>query len=217
MRRFEPRTALSCRIHRMGDSFVANESPVSGANMETNQITFRDGCAPYRKPCKNWLPDSDSLVWTAEREPQRFPPSLVWDQQCTCPSGNLAPYFPRLNRGKTLTAWLTRRIASRLYASGLNRISPRCIVLSISQRQEVDMRYDIFKLVNGAPIWTGTANSSHELRGRISLLRDDSVRECVIIDHVTGHRSVVNCNDVRTPESHPKIHHARTPSSFRHP
>jgi len=77
-------------------------------------------------------------------------------------------------------------------------------------------RYDIFKLVDGDPIWTGTANSSQELRGRISLLRDDSVQECVVIDHVTGHRSVVNCDDVRLPESHPKSHHARIPSAFRH-
>jgi hypothetical protein len=78
-------------------------------------------------------------------------------------------------------------------------------------------RYDIFKLVDGAPIWTGTANSSHELRARISMLKRDSVQECVVLNHVTGHRSVLRCDNVRAPKSHPESHHAKTPSSFRHP
>jgi hypothetical protein len=78
-------------------------------------------------------------------------------------------------------------------------------------------RYDIFKLVDGAPIWFGTANSSQELRGRISILKRESVQECVVIDHVTGHRSVFNCNNVRRPELQPKSNQVRTPSAFRHP
>jgi len=78
-------------------------------------------------------------------------------------------------------------------------------------------RYDIFKLVDGAPIWTGTANSSQGLRGRISMLKRDSIQECVVLDHVTGHRSILSCNNVRPPKSHPKSHRAGTPSSFRHP
>jgi hypothetical protein len=77
-------------------------------------------------------------------------------------------------------------------------------------------RYDIFKLVGGAPIWTGTANSSQELRGRISILKRDSVQECIVIDHVTGHRSVFDCDNVRPPELHSKSHQARIPSAFRH-
>jgi hypothetical protein len=77
-------------------------------------------------------------------------------------------------------------------------------------------RYDIFKLVDGAPIWTGTANSFQELRGRISMLKRDSVQECVVIDNVTGHRSVLSCDNVRPPELHPKSHPPKNPSAFRH-
>jgi hypothetical protein len=80
----------------------------------------------------------------------------------------------------------------------------------------VTRRYDIFKLVDGAPIWTGTANSSQELRGRISILRRDSVEECVVVDNVTGHRSVLRCGNVRAPELHSN-HRSKPPSAFRHP
>jgi hypothetical protein len=79
----------------------------------------------------------------------------------------------------------------------------------------MNARYDIFKYVDGSPIWTGTANSSHEITLKLQTLMSESVRECLVVDQLTGHRSIVaNPTEVevgttgcRTP----------TPSSYRHP
>jgi hypothetical protein len=75
-------------------------------------------------------------------------------------------------------------------------------------------RYDIFKLVDGTPSWGGTANSTTELKIRIRVLKNDAVRECMVVDRLTGHRSVVNCERVQAELESTQ---ARIPSAFRHP
>jgi hypothetical protein len=83
-------------------------------------------------------------------------------------------------------------------------------------------RYDIFKLEDGAPIWTATADSAQEVRVRISLLRSDSVRECIVVDRATGNRSIVSCEQVglenpavRPSQSGPPGAQ-KLPSNYRH-
>jgi hypothetical protein len=73
-------------------------------------------------------------------------------------------------------------------------------------------RYDVFKLVDGAAVWTGTANSPDELREQFRHLVTDSVRECWVLDRLTGHKRVV------TPEQVERNigQRAKTPSEFRH-
>jgi hypothetical protein len=77
-------------------------------------------------------------------------------------------------------------------------------------------RYDIFLLVNGSSVLSATANSTHELKLKLHQLMPDSVQGCLVVDQLTGHRSVVKREHERPTEAGQPTCVAKTPSNYRH-
>jgi len=78
-------------------------------------------------------------------------------------------------------------------------------------------RYDIFLLVNGSSVFGATADSTRELKLKLHQLMPDSVQGCLIVDQLTGHRSVVKREYERPTKAEQSGCLAKTPSSYRHP
>jgi hypothetical protein len=52
-------------------------------------------------------------------------------------------------------------------------------------------RYDLFELTDGSPIWVGSANTIAEVKAQVRHRIADAAKEWVILDQVTGHKSVL--------------------------
>jgi len=53
------------------------------------------------------------------------------------------------------------------------------------------LRYDLFKIQAGTPVWVACANTIQEIKAQVQELGADVV-ECVIFDQLTGHKSVIS-------------------------
>jgi hypothetical protein len=57
------------------------------------------------------------------------------------------------------------------------------------------LRYELFKIQEGTPIWVGCANTIQEIKAQVQQLGSD-VAECLIFDQLTGHKSVFSPEQV---------------------
>jgi hypothetical protein len=57
---------------------------------------------------------------------------------------------------------------------------------------EVSMtpRYDLFKIDDGSPVWFGAAETMRDVKVKVQQASIGSDIECVVLDQVTGHKSV---------------------------
>jgi len=52
-------------------------------------------------------------------------------------------------------------------------------------------RYDLFELKDGFSIWVGCADTIEEVKTQVRRRVADAAREWVILDQLTGHKSVL--------------------------
>jgi hypothetical protein len=52
-------------------------------------------------------------------------------------------------------------------------------------------RYDLFELTDGSSIWVGSANTIEEVKAQVRRRIAGAPQEWVILDQVTGHKSVL--------------------------
>jgi len=58
-------------------------------------------------------------------------------------------------------------------------------------------RYDVFELKDGCSIWVGSANTIDEVKIQVRQRVAEAAREWVILDQVTGHKSVLTPDQIR--------------------
>jgi hypothetical protein len=53
-------------------------------------------------------------------------------------------------------------------------------------------RYDVFRMIDNAPVWIGTAETLEEANAQAKRHALEGNSECVVLDQATGHKIVIN-------------------------